>query len=69
MGRLILQAIEDNCRHNSIAFLTVGAFINKHYSAEGFYEKCGFDTTDKQQGNVIPMMKELVSGVPSCPDQ
>lgn len=69
IGKRIIQAIEDNCRNNSIAFLTVGAFINKHYSAEGFYKKCGFETTDKQQGNVIPMMKELVSDSPSCPVQ
>ena len=60
IGKRIIKVIEENCRNNGIAFLTVGAFINKRYSAEGFYHKCGFETTDKQQGNIIPMMKEIV---------
>ncbi len=59
IGKRIIEVIENNCKVNNISFLTVGAFANKRYTAEGFYTKCGFETTDTRQGNIIPMMKEL----------
>ncbi len=59
IGTKILEVIASNSIQNGRYFLMVGAFINKRYSAVGFYEKSGFELIDKRQGNILPMFKEL----------
>lgn len=59
IGTKILEAITSNSILNGRYFLMVGAFINKRYSAIGFYEKHGFEPIDERQGNILPMFKEL----------
>lgn len=59
IGKKILDIISINSSRNNRFFLTVGAFVNKRYSAAGFYEKCGFELAGERQGNIIPMFKEL----------
>lgn len=59
IGTRILNVITLNSIQNDRHFLTVGAFINKRYSAVGFYEKIGFEPIDQRQGNIMPMFKEL----------
>jgi len=63
IGRRILDVISLNSLQNGRDFLTVGAFFNKKYSAQGFYQKCGFEQLSEAQNNIIPMFKELKSNV------
>lgn len=59
IGKHILQLAEDNARAADFHFLTTAAFINRRYSAVGFYEKCGFEINGEKQGDIIPMFKFL----------
>lgn len=59
IGTRILEVIASNSIQNGRDFLMVGAFINKRYSAIGFYEKSGFESIGERQGNILPMFKEL----------
>lgn len=59
IGRRILDILSLYSMQNNRYFLTVGAFFNKKYSAEGFYRKCGFEEMGDKQANILPMFKEL----------
>ena len=59
IGRRILDVISLNSMQNGRIFLTVGAFFNKRYSAQGFYQKCGFEQLPERQEHIVPMFKEL----------
>lgn len=59
IGRHLLTYIELFATLNHHEYLLVGAFFNRHYSAVGFYEKCGFITNGQRQGNILPMIKRL----------
>lgn len=59
IGRRILDVISFNSLQNGRGFLTVGAFFNKKYSAQGFYQKCGFEQLSDNQEHIVPMFKEL----------
>jgi len=59
IGARILQLAEQNAKDAEFSFLTTAAFLNKRYSAIGFYEKCGFVKNGDRQGNTIPMYKYL----------
>ena len=61
IGTILLREVETRAQEDGYAFLTVGAFINKRYSAIGFYEKCGFFVNGKKEGNAVPMIKILWS--------
>lgn len=59
IGSHILRLAEQNARAADFHFLTTAAFINKRYSAIGFYEKCGFEINGDKQANTVPMFKFL----------
>ena len=62
IGRIILNTIEKHARQNMFPFMTVDAYYNKRYSAEGFYLKCGFERNAivGEQKEIIPMLKQLM---------
>ena len=59
VGKKIIDTLESHARDNGIGFLTVGAYHDKRYSAEGFYSKCGFIRNEEEtaEANIIPMYK------------
>ena len=59
IGRIIIDVISNYSIQNDRLFLTVGAFVNKRYSAVGFYEKCGFEIIGERQNSIVPMFKAL----------
>ena len=42
IGTKIIDKISEISQQNNRPFLMVGAFFNKKYSAQQFYERCGF---------------------------
>lgn len=59
IGRKIIEQISKYSKQNNRLFLTVGAFYNKRYTAQGFYQKCGFEQISERQEHIVPMFKEL----------
>lgn len=61
IGRTIIDTLEEHAKNNNYHFLTVGAYHDKRYSAEGFYLKCGFERNEEEiaNRNIIPMLKYL----------
>ncbi|MBO4605815.1 MAG: GNAT family N-acetyltransferase [Bacteroidales bacterium] len=62
IGTKVVQTIESYARSKHYPFLTVDAYHNKRYSAEGFYLKCGFERNEVkgEHGKVVPMFKQLL---------
>lgn len=60
IGRNIIEKISEYSLINDRGFLTVGSFCNDKYSAQEFYQKCGFEQISEKQGNIVPMFKELL---------
>lgn len=63
IGKRIINAIELFAKLNGCFILSVGAFFNRHYSAVGFYEKCGFVVNGEKQSNIVPMIKKSFSNL------
>ena len=61
IGKRIIETLEGHARDNGFNFLTVGAYRDKRYSAEGFYSKCGFTRNEEEiaDAHIIPMYKYI----------
>ena len=58
-GSHLMALARQNANNADYHFLTTAAFLNRKYSAVGFYEKCGFEISGEKQGNTMPMFKFL----------
>lgn len=56
---IVIEQIEAKAREDDYHFITTDAFVNRRYSAIGFYLKKGFEIIGEKQINAVPMLKYL----------